>query len=82
MDETDEIIKKLKERTGNVLDKEEIDLCLGIQNIKNQDVLRVTRAKLIQQINNRARITLGYQIIKRMRSDDDKRFIYYHIIGS
>ncbi|SNS77329.1 hypothetical protein SAMN06295967_1283 [Belliella buryatensis] len=80
IDETDEIIKKLFQRSGQLLEKEELDFYLGIQNIKNQDVLRVTRAKLINEINNKTLITSGFKLINRMRSEDDKRFIYYHII--
>ncbi len=78
-DKLAEIILKLQYQKGKTLSSQSLDEVFSIDRLKNQDVKRVTRSNLINEINTVMRLQEGNDLIIRLRADDDRRFVYYLI---
>ena len=78
-EENAEILQRLLRHNGKKLSTEEFDAVLGIHEITNFDSKRIKRSRLIKSINKQHEEKNGFPLITRIKSSEDKRFIFYKI---
>ena len=78
-EENAEILQRLLRHNGKKLSTEEFDTVLGIHEITNFDSKRIKRSRLIKSINKQHEEKNGFPLITRIKSSEDKRFIFYKI---
>ena len=78
-EENAEILQQLLRHNGKKLSTEEFDTVLGIHEITNFDSKRIKRSRLIKSINKQHEEKNGFPLITRIKSSEDKRFIFYRI---
>ena len=78
-EENAEILQQLLRHNGKKLSTEEFDTVLGIHEITNFDSKRIKRSRLIKSINKQHEEKNGFPLITRIKSSEDKRFIFYKI---
>lgn len=79
IDAIDKIIRSMEERSGQILQVEDLDRLFQIDHLPNPDYKRVRRSRLIGEINTRFSILNGRELIKRQRNKADKRLVEYLI---
>ncbi len=78
-EENAEILQQLLRHNGKKLSTEEFDAVLGLHEITNFDSKRIKRSRLIKSINKQHEEKNGFPLITRIKSSEDKRFIFYKI---
>jgi flagellar biosynthesis component FlhA len=78
-EENAEILQRLLRHNGKKLNTEEFDAVLGIHEITNFDSKRIKRSRLIKSINKQHEEKNGFPLITRIKSSEDKRFIFNKI---
>lgn len=78
-EENAEILQQLLRHNGEKLSTELFDTVLGIHEIANFDSKRIKRSRLIKSINKQHEEKNGFPLITRIKSSEDKRFIFYKI---
>lgn len=77
--EIENILPDLHVKAGQLLKQQELDVLLGIHEIKNLDLKKVKRARLIRLINEETLRIFGNPCIERVRSEEDRRMMQYRI---
>jgi len=72
-------IKEIKSLKKTEISTEEMDKILGLSEIESFDNKRSKRAKIIKEINLYCVSVYGGNLLSRVKNNEDKRFIYYHI---
>ncbi|MCU0400814.1 MAG: hypothetical protein MUE75_07345 [Algoriphagus sp.] len=72
-------MKKLSTHSGKLISQAQLEVILGVDSVRNQDIRKVRRSRGIQYINAQAEQILGSTIITRVRDASDKRVILYQI---
>lgn len=68
------IVKTLSNRRGEVIERDEMNMLLGISNLSNES-MKSTRSRMIKSINATGKIK-----ISRVRNEKDKRYFDYLIV--
>lgn len=74
------MLHMLLQHEGKVFTQQELDEILGIHQLKNHELRKVKRARLIKRINTLALHQLGKELILRVRNEEDRRMIAYRIL--
>jgi hypothetical protein len=74
------MLHDLLQHEGKVITQQELDEILGIHQLKNHELRKVKRARLIKRINTLALHQLGKELILRVRNEEDRRMIAYRIL--
>jgi hypothetical protein len=74
-----ELLKEIKQQSGNLLNSDEIDVILGINSSMSQDSKRVKRSRIIKSINEEYVLKKGKKLITRQRDENDNRYMLYKI---
>jgi hypothetical protein len=74
-----ELLKQIKQQSGNLLNSNEIDVILGINSSMSQDSKRVKRSRIIKSINEEYILKKGKKLITRQRDENDNRYMLYKI---
>jgi len=73
------LISIIAERTGEILDSNEIDLLIGIDNDNSPDLRRAKRSRIIKDVNIKYEKLEGKFLITRQKSPIDNRYMLYYI---
>ncbi|AMQ57541.1 hypothetical protein AO498_13915 [Algoriphagus sanaruensis] len=77
--ELENVLPELHANAGQLLKQQELDVLLGIHEIKNLDLKKVKRARLIRMINEETLRIFGNPCIERVRSEEDRRMMQYRV---
>lgn len=69
----------LENHKGKTISQATLDKLLEIDHLKNDDLRKVRRARLVKQLNAAASTQFGHEIIQRTRLKDDRRMMAYKI---
>lgn len=75
-------IEELSGLSVRQISVEELDVILGIQNIRNSETQRFKRSQIINSINQEAFHKTGKVLISRIQDPEDKRRFLYRINGN
>jgi hypothetical protein len=73
------IVDSLMPYSGELLNSERLDQLLEIHTLPNFDSRRLKRSRIIHRINLFYQSKKGKDLISRVRTPEDKRYIYYRI---
>ena len=59
---------------------EAFDRIIGLDEVESPETRRSKRSRFIQLVNAEAQARFGRDLIVRVRSEEDKRIMLYHII--
>lgn len=77
--EVSSLIQKLLPISTSMLAQEQMDDVLGFSNIKNEDLKKVKRSRIIRQLNDECERFFGLPCIFRIRNEEDRRMIIYQV---
>jgi len=72
-------LKGLSPHSGQLISQAQLEVILGVENVKNQDLRKVRRSRAIKAINEHMLERHGKPIIQRVRDEQDMRIIRYYI---
>ena len=66
--------------SGRMMGSEAFDRIIGLDEVESPETRRSKRSRFIQLVNAEAQARFGRDLIVRVRSEEDKRIMLYHII--
>lgn len=75
------VIDELLKLTGKTITVDELDVILGIENIKHSETQRFKRSQMINAINQETKMKTGRELIHRIQDPEDKRRFLYDVNG-
>jgi len=77
--EIEKVLESLVSYSGEVLNSEKLDELLEINSLKNLDSRRLKRSRMINRINQHYQSKKGKELIFRVKTSEDNRYINYRI---